>query len=192
MGWQFGSQGGDNEIIQECGPHHHAWYGGLPDSVRAAGAPASGLPRRPRRASRLRLNQDLLPRWSMSSSNCPVLARKRTPVAACGMFGMCRKQTPAPNADALISHSGSPALLNPSSHLAKSADRRKVSRSLRFDRRNSGSIWRKRAMALAASAVRPASALLAAVILHPRRKLGWSRMAVSAQVDASAYRPAKK
>jgi hypothetical protein len=46
---------GDNEIIQECGPHHHAWCGGLPDSVRAAGAPASAplrRLRRPRRASR--------------------------------------------------------------------------------------------------------------------------------------------
>ena len=67
VGWQFGSRGGDNEIIQECGPHHHACCGGLPDSVRAAGAPASAPPHRPRRASRLRSNRDLLPRWSMSS-----------------------------------------------------------------------------------------------------------------------------
>ncbi len=66
-GVQFGSQRGDNEIIQECGPHHHAWCGGLPDSVRAACAPAIVPPRRPRRASRLRSNRDLLPRWSMSS-----------------------------------------------------------------------------------------------------------------------------
>src|SRR6266480_4897172 len=86
--------------------------------------------------------------------------------------------------DGTAGHSGSPALRRPLANMARSSARRNGAKSLRLEMRKSGLNSSARAMAFCAGSSRPASALLAADMQTDCRKVGLSRIAISAYDDA--------